>query len=829
MDRDPVTGPSRLRASGLRDPVGVPVPEPDLSWSPAGVEADDYVIELVSISIDGRERETTFVSPGTSTRIAWPLPPMAARDQVSWRVGARRGALTTWSREASIETPPWTLADDATFVSHPDWVDSGGQLPAGAPEFRHTFEFCGNPQRARLAVATPGIAVAHLNGTRVSEEHLAPGYAQLASQTPAVVWDVSDLLRPGSNELHIEVGTGIGYVADLPDRYSKFTTSAHPPVLLAALYTDSPTPIAATGPGWGTRLGLTALSHWYGGEDRRTETGSWVDVVPVDRAAPPRWRGTPPILQMESLEPVAVDRRADGSRVVDFGVNSAGRPVVDVGDVPMGVTVRMHPSELLDEHGAVDQRSTGSPIFDSFVAHGRPEHFAPEFTYHGGRYLHVEGLDPSAPDGTTTFDVLRVANERVGSFASSDPFLGRLHQIIDRAVQSNMYSVFTDCPHREKLGWLDQLYLCFETLAMNWDVEAHLADTVEHLIHAQESSGLVPSTVPELVVFDTFPWKGDRLAFRDDPNWGRAIVELPWQLYRHYGAVAPLRRAYPAALRYLDYLRSRSKDGLLNFGLGDWIELDDTTPRSLVATHGLAAAFLTASRSAAALGDHARAAAFGQDAQRTWTAMRSAFMHKDGTWGSGSQGSWALGWSDPFASAEEREHCVAGLRAAIDAADGAITVGEIALPWFIRALTDHGDADLLLRTLSRSDAAGYGYQIASGATALTESWAGPDASHGVASQNHFMLGMIDAWLIGDVAGLRQAPDGVGWNRVVVAPVPVTGVNDASVTFESPRGRLEVAWHRVAGTHGTVTLSAPRGVEVDVRVPPGWHLDETREG
>ncbi len=817
--------PSRLRAAGLTDPIGSPVAEPELSWSPT--DADDVVIELVSTATDGSEHTSTVVRPGTAARTAWPLPPLAARERVRWRVGARRGPETEWSAWSRIEAPPWTLADDADVIAHPDWAGAEVVMPAAVPEFRRTFELTGEAGLARLAIATPGVVVAHVNGQRVGDEHLAPGYAQLATQTPAVVWDVSDLVRPGSNEVRIEVGTGIGYVPEVPDRYAKFTTTAHPPVLLAALYTDAPVPVVTTGPGWSTRLGRTALSHWYGGEDRRTEVGPWVDAVPATRDVPLRWRGTPPIRVVETLAPVAVDRRPDGSRIVDLGVNSAGRPVVDLTEVPSGTTVRVHPSELLDERGDVDQHSTGSPIVDSVVATADGAPFAPELGYHGARYLRVEGLSPSVPDAATRFDVLRVANERVGSFTSSDPFLDRLHQLIDRAVQSNMYSVFTDCPHREKLGWIEQLYLCFDTVAMSWDVEAHLADAVEHLVHAQEPSGLVPSTVPELVVFDTAAWKGDQLAFRHDPNWARAIIELPWQLYRHYGTVAPLRRAFPAALRYLDHLRSRSTDGLLDFGLGDWIELDDTTPRSLVATHGLAAAYLTASRSAAALGDHARAAELHDDAERTWAAMRSAFRHEDGTWGSGSQGSWALGWSDPFASADDRERCAAGLRAAIDAADGALTVGEITLPWFIRALTDHGDADLLLRTISRTDAAGYGYQIASGATALTESWAGPDAPQGVASQNHFMLGMIDGWLIGDVAGLRQAPDGVGWDRVVVAPVPVAGVDDAAVTFDSPRGRIEVAWRRDDAGRGTVTVRVPHGVEADVRLPRGWELDETR--
>lgn len=813
--------PTRLRASGLIDPIGIATSRPELRWSPI----DNASPQRLELHVDaGPDSGTPHVigSPAGASVLAWPLAPLPARATVRWRVASVADGASRWSSWATIEAPPWDLLGSASFVVHPDWA-GGAEAPAAVPEYRALLELESVPERARLAMATPGVLAVSINGVPIEQELLAPGYATLAVETAAVVWDVTTALRAGSNEIVIEVGTGIGYIPAADHRYAKYEELAHPPALAAelSLETIDGRRILGTGSGWATRLGRTTESHWYGGESRRNKSEPWVPAVPADRPQDLRWRAAPPIHVVETLQAVEIGRSDSGQRRYDLGVNGAGRPIVRLGNSATGRRIELWPGETRLDDGAVDQRSTGGPIFDAFTTEATASCFTPRFVYHGARHYDISGSTPES-EVELSLEVLRVSNERVGYFDSDDWFLRTLQVNIDRAVQSNMFSVFTDCPHREKLGWIEQLHLCFSALAMHYDVEAHLSDAVRHMQTAQQPDGLVPSIVPEQVVFDFFPWKDDLLAFRDDPNWGRAIIEVPWLLHRHYGSSTALRASFPAALRYLDYLESRSERDLLDHGLGDWIEIDRSTPRGLVATFGWAEALRTAARSATALGDTREAGRLEQRAQTVWSALVQEYCGDDGMWGSGSQASWALGWANPYATQEQRAAALEGLLGSIEAADDAITVGEIGLTWLLRALASSGHSTLLNRLIRRTDTAGYGYQIASGATSLTESWQGPSGTEGVASQNHFMLGAIDEWLVEHVAGLRQAPGSIGWRTIVVSPNPPEGVRSARYVFESPRGPIEVAWRNDDG-EAWLAISAPQSSTVIVDAPPGWQI------
>ncbi|NNN29229.1 family 78 glycoside hydrolase catalytic domain, partial [Streptomyces sp. S3(2020)] len=700
---------------------------------------------------------------------------------------------------------------------HPDWL-APEQPDLPLPELRYTFELTAAPVRARLALAVEGVATVDIGGTPALGSALDPGYGTPGGPVPAIVRDVTSLLRPGANEIAIRLGGGVSWVPRLADRYTKFTSYRQPWVAARLLVetADHRTVDVVTDSTWEARLGPTVVAHWYAGEGWAEDTVTpWTRAAPIPRPFTIRWRAAPPIRVVDRLTPATVTHRADGSRLFDFRVNAAGRPVLTLSAAQPGQAVTLRPAELLDADGAISQTSTGTPIRDRVTPAGTAAAWHPSFVYHGARYWEVSGLSPQEPDTALAFEVMRTDNTRVGALRSSDPFVNRLHSMIDRAIQSNMYSVFTDCPHREKLGWLEQDYLCFEPLVRGYDVAAHLRETVDLMLEAQAADGMVPSTVPELVVFDYDKHKDDQTAFRDDPNWGRALIEVPWRLYRHTGDPAALRRAWPAVGRYLDYLRGRSVDGLLDHGLGDWIELDDTTPRGLVASAGWWESLLTAASTARVLGDSDASRRYEEEARSVRSRIVDAYV-RGGRWGSGSQASWAFGWL-LAADGDARRAAADALVARIATDGGALTVGENSLPHFLRALSESGRSDLIDRLIRRVDAPGYGHQVASGATALTESWTGPRAPQGQASQNHFMLGVIGEWLLGDVVGLRQRNDSVGWARVKVAPTFLGSVDWIEETFLSPRGRITVAWRRT-DSGIALDVTAPPTVEVEVDVP-----------
>ncbi|GAA3871133.1 family 78 glycoside hydrolase catalytic domain [Tessaracoccus defluvii] len=810
--------PRALKADGLTEPIGSTSRAPRLTWRHDGRQASAFLVrahdeagaELFAVEIDGR-----------SHALAWPAAPLADLQRVSWSVTALADSEELGRADSWLETA-FDGAWPAAAVTHPAWLEPGAD-PGPLPELRTSFHLDAPVRSARLYLTGEGVVVPLINGAEAIAGQLEPGYGVPGRYALASAWDVTTLLVPGRNGVELRLGAGTVHAVRGPDRYAKFEHSGHPvwaAALIRVQLVDGRVIEIPTDATWEARQGPIAVSSWFGGERVAPgETGPWGPCAVITALPDVWWRATPPIVVTETLAPVGIEVSGPADLLIDFGLNSAGRPRLTLRDAVPGEPVTLRPGELVRD-GRVDQANTGSPIFDRVVPETAALDWRPVTVYHGARYVEATGL--TAEDAAATrFEVMRAGNEQVGRFSSSHPVLGPLHTMIDRAIASNMYAVFTDCPHREKLGWLEQLHYCFTALTRTYDVQAHMTEMVRHMVAAQQEDGLVPNIAPELVVFNDYAIDGDQEAFRSDVNWGRAVIEVPLRLYRHYGDPRVVEEAFPGMVRYLDYVRDRAVDGIIDFGLGDWIALA-STPRAMATTHGWALALESASACAEIVGEQVLAARYREEAHAVWTAFGETFRAADGTWGSGSQGSLALAWSNPLLADEERACVYRGLLDAIRDAGDAFTVGENALPFLLEALSTNGDDDLLLRILERPDVPGYGLQVASGSTALTESWEGSEGTDGVISQNHFMLGAIEDWLMERVGGLRQAPGSVGWASVEVAPVAPAGVDDAETVFDSPVGRFRVAWRRTdRGVE--LEVEAPPGVDVAVKAPADWVL------
>ncbi|GAB2964790.1 hypothetical protein GCM10023080_027550 [Streptomyces pseudoechinosporeus] len=306
-------------------------------------------------------------------------------------------------------------------------------------------------------------------------------------------------------------------------------------------------------------------------------------------------RETEPVRVIETLQGKEIDG-AEGSRVFDLGRNIAGWPEVTV-TAPEGTTVRIHPAESLkDGHAFQSVSNVGAPLWDSYTTKGggRAETWHPKFSYHGFRYLELKGL-PEGAEVSVRGKVLRTDNASAGSFSSSEPLLDDVHGLIRRAIEGNMMSILTDCPSREKLGWLEQNQLVFPSLAANYDMRSYLRKIVRDMADAQTPEGLIPSTVPDYVELSG--------AYRNDPNWGGAFVLVPWQLYTTYGDEETLRTYFPQMKQYVTFLEQKVVGGILDYGLGDWITPDRTFPRAVAGTYGYWRVVDAMSRTAEVLGD----------------------------------------------------------------------------------------------------------------------------------------------------------------------------------------------------------------------------------
>lgn len=725
--------------------------------------------------------------------------------------------------------------DQASWITHPDWADV--DPPHRAPVLRWTGTIPATVRSARVTIAGLGIWTARLNGTPTSADVLEPGVSETRVRVAAVSHDITALLRQGTNELVIELGEGPSHVREIEHRYTKFVEQRVSPrakVAVVLEHADGSTETHRSDARWGALLGPTTLSHWFGGEDydarlepenwhgpQITPDAAWRNAVVIAEPAtgPEPWARLAPPMRVVDL--VEEQRRipVEGGVTIDLGRNLAGRQVLRLdASFPADARIEMMPSEYVHDDGTADQSSTGKGIVDHYISAGGAATWRPRFCYHGFRYLQVRVTDaagqPLPADGLHISAEQVMTDDRVvGGFGTADPTLQGIYDLVTRAIESNLYSVPTDCPHREKLGWLEQLDQVFHPVSFRFDVADHYADMITHMIDSQTAEGLIPDIAPELVIFED--------GFRDDVNWGSVIWHLPLHLYRQYGDLEPARRAWHSGMRYLEYIESIAGDGLLDHGLSDWITLDDSTPRPLVATFGWVRMLDSAALVATALERAAEAEEFREQATRLRALLEETFVERDGselTIGSGSQASIALMIDLDVLTGGERDRAAAQLVEALHAERDRLTVGEIGLAALQRVLIEYGHHELLHRVFTRLDAPSYATMLAAGETTLHEHWTGR-ATHG--SANHFMLGYVAHWLSGSVAGLEQAEDSVAWRRARIAPTPLPGVDSARAHHDSPSGHYSTSWWRTAGDRLALQVTVPPAGAARLVMPEGF--------
>ncbi|WP_306211238.1 family 78 glycoside hydrolase catalytic domain [Actinoplanes sp. RD1] len=784
-------------------------------WEP-GLIADGLTTSNPEEASNAGYQSAAHAGPDASIQLTIDLGTAKRVDQVL--LYPRTDTLTADGRTPNfpvdyrIQTAEADEFTDAATITGQKTPDTW--LPEALPLFARDFLVDTSVTSARLYVSGLGVYVPSLNGQRVGDAVLEPGNTDYADRVTYAAYDVTSQLRRGANTIGIAVGNGTADALHTAGRYRKFARTAADPQVIAQLeltLADGSRQRIGTDSTWRTTLGATTASNWYGGEDydaRREIPGwnkpggkaTWDTVVPGQRVGALTGRLSEPVRVVEKLPAVQTGTIYDLGRVI------AGIPQLTV-TAPRGTTIRVFPAEALrDGHADQSKSNVGAPIWDSFTSGGRTQTWSPDFGYHSFRYLEVVG------DARVSVTGLRVMadNPSAGTFTSSNEIVNGIHRLTRHAVESNMNSVLTDCPSREKLGWLEQDQLAFDAIARNYDVRAYLDKIVRDMADGQEASGLVPSTVPDYVTLAG--------SYRDDPNWGGALVLVPLQVYRTYGDTAQLETYWPRMRQYLSYLEGQTArwvNGVYDYGLGDWITTEKPAmPKAIPGSFGIWRIADGMAQIAGVLGEDP--APYRAKADALAAAVWAKYYDPaTGLFGGGGQGATALALDMGAVPADLQ---AAQLRHLVDSVQGAgnhLVMGEISFPSVLRVLSANGRDDVVYAVASQTTSPSLGYQVVRGNTSLGETWDGGSGQ----SQNHFMLGALDSWLLTRLTGIGQADGSAGFRELVIDPAMVGDLTSVAGSYDTPHGPVAVSWQRTgAGTDLRVTV--PNGTTAEVHLPGG---------
>lgn len=859
--------PVNLTCDKMESPLMVTSARPEFGWQiiseENGKRQTAYEIEIYDFVED---KDILFQSTGKTmssksqgvyydgNRLLEPLK------RYSWRVRVwdEKDIPSEWSEKNFFRMAPSSVFLNAKWIGSISREDS--KLPKGRkfhstvlkrPEnrvvweqvnplshksiyLRHTFDSEKTIKEAVAYVSGLGLYEFSLNGEKVGNSEFAPLLSDYDKTVYYNAYDVTDYLIEGSNAVGILLGNGFYNVQG--GRYRKLLISFGPPTLFFKMkitYSDGTTQEVQSGENWKFSYSPITFNCIYGGEDydATLEQTGWDSVAfddnnwsPVVVQEPPRGKlraqQASPVKIMERFAPKETNKISDTRHVMDMGQNLAGFPEI-IAKGSRGDTIRLTPGESLNEDGTVSQKQTGSKHYYEYVLKGEgEEYWHPRFTYYGFRYIQADLL-PNSENRDSSLPEIKEINscfiynsaDKISTFESSNSIFNNAHRIIGNAVRSNMQSVFTDCPHREKLGWLEQVHLNGPGLYYNYDMRTFIPKVMQDIKDSQLPNGLVPSIAPEYVEFDG--------AFRDSPEWGSSSVIIPWMYFLYYGDSSLIHEYYDVMKRYVDYLSTMSTDHIVSHGLGDWYDyhgeragFSKNTPVPLVATAHYYWDLILLKKAAKMVGEKEDEVYYDHLAEAVKAAFNNRFFDKTThQYGSGSQASNAIPLFFELVVKENREAVLANLVKDIQNRGNRLTTGDVGNRYLFQTLARNDLNDLMYKMHNHEDVPGYGFQVNFGATTLTEQW---DPREGT-SWNHFMMGQIDEWFFAWLAGIQPDIENPGYTKFRITPQVVGDLTSVSASTKTLYGEIAVDWIIKNGIF-TLNVQVPVNTEAVITLP-----------
>lgn len=695
-------------------------------------------------------------------------------------------------------------------------------------------------RNARAYAAARGVYELSLNGEKVGDQFLAPGYTEYDKRIQSQSYDVTSLVVPGANSWGAALGDGwwAGKVG-LAGKY-QYGQDLSLISKLRIEYTDGSVQWVDSGDDWKWAPGpFTATDNQLGETyDATQERAGWNragydasewKAVTVRPSATAKLSPQPdePVRATQVLTAKTVTTPAAGASVYDVGQNMVGVARVTLTG-RAGETVKIRHAEVLNPDGTLytaNLRGALATDYYTFASDGTFT-YQPTFTQHGFRYIEISGI-ASAPLASQVKGVVLGSDVApTGTLTTSDAMLNQLVSNVNWGARGNFLSIPTDTPARdERLGWTGDINIFAPTAAYMFDMRGFLGKWMTDVRDEQKASGSIPSVIPSTNgAFD-----------ETGVHWEDAIITVPHSLWNAYGDRAVLEQNWDAMAKFFAYARASAgsdnlEPGRATWFSGDWLHLDDPSDQGVLGTAAWAQDVRMMADMAEALGKNDLAGEYRSLYQDVRRAFTGAYVSADGSVRGNSQTGYALALGmDLISDADLKQRVGEKFVAKLALTDNHLRTGFVGTPWLLPALTAIGRQDLAYTMLQKKDYPSWGYEIEKGATTIWERWNSiqPDGSFGpvdMNSFNHYAYGAVADWMHQNIGGIRIGS--AGYKTSVIAPKPGGGLTSGSGKIDTVYGELASEWALDADRF-TLAVRVPVNTTSEIRIPStnAWSVTE----
>jgi len=839
----------QLLCEYLSNPIGIDAERPRFAWQlhsdQRNVTQSAYEIVVSSAENPTPSKgknviwRTGKVLSGQSVHVPYGGPALQPGKRYYWqvRIWDQQGKAAAWSEPAYWEMGLLQPGDWKASWIAPGYKEDETMRPS--PVFRKAFAAKKKVRSARAYITARGIFEAFINGKRVGDAYLTPGWTSYNKRLQYMVFDITSLLRQGENALGVQLGNGWyrGFLA-WGNQHNIYGRELALLLQVHITYTDGTTDTIITDNSWKSSTGPIRYSEIYHGEinDSRLEKQGWTEPGYADGD----WSGVnvveypknnllatwnEPIRKKERFAAQKIFRTPRGELVADFGQNLVGMVQLTVSG-KSGDSVKIYHAEVLDKNGNFYTENLRiAKQQNIYVLNGKGvQQFEPHFTFQGFRYIKVEGFPGELKPENITAIAMYSDMPVTGTFESSHPLVNQLQHNIQWGQKGNFLDVPTDCPQRdERLGWTGDAQVFSRTAAFNMHVHNFFAKWLRDLEADQQESGAVPFVIPQVL----------RPHEAGATGWADAATIIPWNMYLAYGDTGILQRQYSSMKRWVEFMRRNSTNDLWNkgFHFGDWLfyrPADDNDGRAAVTDKYLIAQCFYAhslqllANTAAILGNKADVETYTGVLQRVKDAFVKEYVTPSGRLVSGTQTAYVLALQFDMLPPSLRQQAADRLVENIKSYNYHLTTGFLGTPYLCHVLTKYGYSDIAYRLLLQETYPSWLYPVKMGATTIWERWDGmkPDGSFqtpAMNSFNHYAYGAIGDWMYRAIAGIDTEESAPGYRKIRIKPHVREGLTKAAASLDTYYGAIYSGWEMKEGK-GTFEVHIPCNTTATIYIP-----------